>query len=121
MLVTLSLLSTYMVAPPVPRTAVRCADCRMDLFGDVAKAAGDMAKAAGDAATSLLERPRDRVIVWKSLLSDISKGVDSEAARASCGRTLAEAPPEVYVHGGAIRRAGRCPTCLLYTSPSPRD
>ena len=59
MLVTLSLLSSYMVAPPVPRTAVRCADCRMDLFGDVAKAAGDMAKAAGDAATSLLDEPEE--------------------------------------------------------------
>ena len=42
--------------------------------------------AAGEPrARALTPRPRDRVIVWKSLLSDISKRVDSEAARASCG------------------------------------
>ena len=40
--------------------------------------------AAGEPrARALTPRPRDRVIVWKSLLSDISKRVDSEAARAS--------------------------------------
>ena len=89
MLVTLSLLSTYMVAPPVPRTAVRCADCRMDLFGDVAKAAGDMATAAGDAATSLLDEPEEPKKRFAPK-ADETSALDQAARAAASGMTPAE-------------------------------
>ena len=63
--------------------------------------------AAGEPrARALTPRPRDRVIVWKSLLSDISKRVDSEAARASCGS---------YVGRGTAARGVR----RQYTTEAP--